>query len=96
MMIPLTGQKRKRRRDALYPNEVDLLNVTGWVLIPLPWYGQYLICPRCKMQVASVSNYCNFCGTLLRPEIVSKICPNCNAYIVEFGLFNVLQLCNRK
>ena len=61
---------------------VDELNIGGWVLMPLPSSaGQYLICPRCGSQVFTNSTYCNFCGTLLRPQLVLKICPNCKSKI---------------
>jgi predicted amidophosphoribosyltransferase len=73
--------RREKRQDTLYLMEVHELNVGGWVLIPVPLLGQYLICPRCGKQVSSVSSYCNFCGTLLRPTLVLKICSNCKSRI---------------
>ena len=57
---------------------MDGLNIGAWVLVPLLFSGQYLICPSCRRQVPSFSTYCNFCGALLRTNLVLKICPNCN------------------
>jgi RNA polymerase subunit RPABC4/transcription elongation factor Spt4 len=50
-------------------------------------YRQYLICHRCGNSVPVLSNYCSFCGTLLRPEFLqtfppaSRICANCKTRI---------------
>jgi len=73
-------RKEKEEGMIIYSNEVDIL-IGAWILVPLPSYGQYLICPRCKRQVSPASNYCDFCGALLRPEIVLKICPSCKSRI---------------
>jgi hypothetical protein len=73
--------RREKRQDAFYSREVHELNVGGFVLVPLPCIGQYLICPRCARQVSAVSIYCNFCGTLLRPALLLRICSNCKSRI---------------
>jgi predicted amidophosphoribosyltransferase len=73
-------RKEKEEGMIIYSNEVEIL-IGAWILVPLSSYGQYLICPRCKRQVSPASNYCDFCGALLRPEIVLKICPNCKSRI---------------
>jgi RNA polymerase subunit RPABC4/transcription elongation factor Spt4 len=52
-----------------------------WVLIPIPSYGRFSICPRCGGYVPFDANYCSFCGNLLRPERLLKICPKCKSMI---------------
>jgi hypothetical protein len=56
---------------------VNELRASLWVIVPFSLPTQYPSCRRCGRPVSSVSNYCEFCWTLLRPEFVLKICPNC-------------------
>jgi predicted amidophosphoribosyltransferase len=46
-------------------------------MLPVPTYTQYIRCPNCGSQVASFSNYCNYCGASLRQPILLKICAKC-------------------
>ncbi|MGD0994065.1 MAG: zinc ribbon domain-containing protein [Candidatus Bathyarchaeia archaeon] len=55
--------------------------LSAFIMVPVPSYSQYLTCPNCRSQVASFSNYCNFCGAPLRQPILLKICPRCNTRI---------------
>ncbi|TET20957.1 zinc ribbon domain-containing protein [Candidatus Bathyarchaeota archaeon] len=61
------------------------LNIGAWIVVPPPFLQRYLSCPRCGRRVSIVSNYCNFCGVLLRPESVwafaSRICSKCKSRI---------------
>ena len=75
------------RNDTFDLNEVNEVNIGAWVLLPSSLLGSYTVCPRCGLQVSSVSNYCNFCGALLRPELVLKICPNCKNRIPTVARF---------
>jgi hypothetical protein len=79
--------RREKRQSILYSTKVNGLNVAGWLLIPLPLAGQYVTCPSCRRQISSVSNYCNSCGALLRPQLVLKICPNCKRKITVSSRF---------
>jgi len=56
-------------------------------MLPVPTYTQYIRCPNCGSQVASFSNYCNFCGTALRQPILLKICPKCLTRIPAVSKF---------
>src|SRR5271157_527560 len=51
--------------------------VGAWILFPVVSREQSVICPKCRTQVLSSSNYCNFCGARLRQPYLLKICSKC-------------------
>lgn len=57
--------------------------VVGWIAVPIPKYGQYLVCPKCRSQVSADSKYCNYCGEMLRPQLILKICSRCQNRIIS-------------
>jgi RNA polymerase subunit RPABC4/transcription elongation factor Spt4 len=78
--------KRLRRDHSILLWVCIILSAS--ILIPVPTYYEYITCPRCGSQVISNSNYCNFCGTALKPsQVVLKICPRCKNRIPEAARF---------
>ena len=78
-VLVITAQKRKEQ-VAAYSLWCWII-LSAFIMVPVPAYSQYLKCPNCGSQVASFSNYCNFCGVPLRQPILLKICPRCKTRI---------------
>jgi predicted amidophosphoribosyltransferase len=49
----------------------------AWIAFPVPLYAEYALCLKCGRQIPLKVNYCGFCGVLLRPDRLLKICPKC-------------------
>ena len=68
----------KKIKDKVENSLMRVLAIlSAFIVMPVPAYSQYIICPKCKSQVASNSNYCSFCGTFLKTLVLLKICPRC-------------------
>jgi hypothetical protein len=74
---PATEQETKDKRRVCSYSMWCYIILSAFIWVPVPSYGEYLTCPKCKSQVNAISNYCNFCGTPLHQPIVLKICPKC-------------------
>gem|GEM_PF-2650364 len=63
------------------------MNLSAFIVMPVPSYSQSLVCPKCNTQVTPVANYCDNCGAPLKPQVTLKICPHCKSRIVEAAHF---------
>ncbi|MCP8309734.1 MAG: zinc ribbon domain-containing protein [archaeon] len=63
------------------------MNVGLWILVFPPLPRRYITCSKCGRHVSPSSNYCSFCGTLLRPELVLKVCASCKSRIPILARF---------
>jgi len=81
----------KEERMFFFRVEAIGLSVGFWILVSPPLLRRYLMCPKCRNRVPATSNYCSFCGTLMRPDLVwayaSKICAKCKKRIPILARF---------
>ena len=79
----LTLSQAKGKRESLHIIRVAGCKtiLSAFIIVPVPSYSNYLLCPNCRSQVPPNSNCCNICGTPLRQPLLLRICSSCKTQI---------------